>query len=65
MTRKLMSRKSTIKWWTYVWSGLILLLFLVPALLSASDDWLVLLGVSLLVGYGWWSWKFWIRKLFL
>ena len=65
MTRKLMSRRSTIKWWAYVWSGIILLLFVAPALISAADDIFVLLGFGLLIAYGWWSWKFWIRKIFL
>jgi hypothetical protein len=52
-----------LKWWAYIISGIVLLLFLAPALISAADTVAVLAGVGMLVLYGVWSWKFLIRGL--
>lgn len=50
-------------WWGYVCSGLMLLGFVGPTLLSAADTFAVLSGLVLLVLYGVWSWNLWIVKL--
>lgn len=52
-----------MKWWVYIVYGIALLFFIAPALISAPDTLLVLGGVLLLVLYGVWSWKLWIKKL--
>ena len=55
------TRKSI--WWGYVITGVVLLFFLAPAMISAADTLLVLFGIALLVGYGVWSWMLWFFPL--
>lgn len=50
-------KHKTISLWAYVITGIILLLFVAPALISAADTVAVLFGVVLLVLYGTWSWR--------
>lgn len=57
-----MTKKMQFVWWIYVLSGVTLILFLAPALISAADTMLVLLGVALLVLYGVWTWKLWFTR---
>lgn len=57
-----MSKKMQFVWWVYVISGITLIFFLSPALISAADTMLVLLGVALLVLYGVWTWKLWFTR---
>lgn len=54
--------KDEARWWVYIVSGVCLLPFIAPALISAHDTVMVLLGILLLVIYAVWSWKFWIKR---
>jgi hypothetical protein len=58
-----MTRKRILHWWAHVVSGLILIFFLAPALISAADTVAVILGVILLVAFGVWCWRLWFLKL--
>ena len=49
------------KWWLYVIVSIVLLFFLAPAMISAQDTIIVLLGVVSLVLLGVWSWRLWIK----
>lgn len=58
-----MTNQRRLLWWAYVVSGIVLLGAVVPALISASDTMLVLIGLALLVAYATWSWYLWIKEL--
>jgi len=55
--------RKTISWWAYLITSVILLFFLAPAMISAADTFLVILGFAFLTAHGIWSWKFWILPL--
>jgi len=56
-----MTKKQQFKWWVYIVGGLILILFVVPALLSARDTIAVISGLILLVVLGVISWRLWVK----
>lgn len=58
-----MTFKHKIEWWIYAIAAFILLLFVAPAMISADDTLLVIMGVLLLVFFGVWSWQLWISRL--
>jgi hypothetical protein len=58
-----MTRKQIITWWIYSICAVVLIYFVAPALISAADTILVLLGVFLLVSFVVWSYYLWIRPL--
>lgn len=58
-----MTKKQTAIWWVYAIVGIGLIYFLAPALISAADTFLVLLGVLLLVLFAVWSWRLWGKSL--
>lgn len=58
-----MTKKRTALWWSYVVSGVVLLFFLAPSLISAADTVLVLAGVALVISYGVWTWMLWGKSL--
>lgn len=57
-----MTRSQKFEWWLYCISAVILFFFLAPALISAADTLMVLLGVILIVIFAVWSWHLWITK---
>lgn len=57
-----MKRRERLLWWLYVVIGA-LLCFVVPYLMSARDDFMVITGLALIVGYGVYSWEFWVSPL--
>lgn len=59
-----MTNSKIVEWWTYIISGIVLLGFLAPAMISAADTIIVVLGLILLVLYGLWSYTFWVKPLF-
>lgn len=56
-----MTRKQIITWWIYSICAVVLIYFVAPALISAADTILVLLGVFFLVSFVVWSYYLWIR----
>jgi hypothetical protein len=56
-----MTRKQIIIWWIYSICAVVLIYFVAPALISAADTILVLLGVFFLVSFVVWSYYLWIR----
>lgn len=56
------ANKKKMKWWAYIICGIVLILFLVPAMISAKDDFAVIGGIVLLIIFGVVSWHFWISK---
>lgn len=59
-----MTKWQKLHWWLYVLFGVTILFFLVPALVSAKDTLAVLIGVALLIAFGYWSWELWVRRVF-
>lgn len=57
--------KHDLKWWAYAVSTVVLFVWLDPALVSAQDTLLTLCGILLLVSWGVWTWKFWLKALIL
>lgn len=58
-----MTKKQIVIWWIYVIVGVALIYFLAPALISAPDTFLVLLGLLLLALFAVWSWFQWGKSL--
>ena len=58
-----MTKMQKAIWWVYVVSGVILVFFLAPALISAADTFAVLFGVLLLVLFVLWTWHLWAKSL--
>lgn len=64
--RKSSKRKLKVfGWWLYVVTGLALLGFIAPALISLPDTLAVIFGLVLLAAYGIWSWELWISDLII
>jgi len=59
-----MTKKQQFAWWAYIVGGLILILFIVPTLISASDTLAVIAAIVLLVLFGVVSWHFWVRRAY-
>jgi hypothetical protein len=57
-----MTKTRQLVWWLYIFGGISLLRFLGPALISAPDTGLVLIGAGLLILYGVWSYRLWARR---
>lgn len=57
-----MNKKLTLVWWVYIVGGLTLMLFIVPAMLSAGDTLTVIGALLLLVAFGFVSWRLWVRR---
>lgn len=58
-----MSKLRKLMWWLYVITGILLLGFIAPALISAADTLAVVFGVVLLAAYGVWTWEQWVSDL--
>lgn len=57
-----MTFKQKFIWWSYMLISVSLIFFLAPALISAADTVLVLLGVALVLAWGTWSWSLWAKQ---
>lgn len=57
-----MTRKRALVWWIYIVSLIVVVLFVVPTMLSASDTGMVLSAIGLLVLIGVLSWNLWVRQ---
>lgn len=57
-----MPNRKTIIWWVYAISGVVLIFFLAPAMISAADTFLVIGGIVLVTAYAVWSWRLWIKS---
>lgn len=57
-----MTKTRQVQWWIYIVTGLAVIFFLVPTLVSARSDIAVFSGLLLLTGYGFVSWHFWIAE---
>lgn len=55
----------SIKWLVYIVSGIVLILFVVPTLVSMPDTSEVILGLIICLAFGVISWQFWIRRTIL
>jgi len=52
-----------VKWWLYIFVGVVFLFFVLPSMMSAPDTLTNIAAIMLLVLFGVWSWHLWIKKV--